>query len=76
MTSVVTEKGTTMEVIIKCSDDNRGGVRIDGTPIEEIVRCAECKHWHKLHGCIKNDDVNLCTNADDFCSYGERKESE
>ena len=45
-------------------------------PSIDIVRCKECKWWHKLHGCIKNDDVNLCTNADDFCSYGERKESE
>lgn len=39
----------------------------------DIVRCEECKWWNKLHGCIKNDDVNLCTNADDFCSYGERR---
>lgn len=45
-----------------------------GEVIGELVRCKECKWWHKLHGCIKNDDVNLCTNADDFCSYGERKE--
>ena len=45
-------------------------------PSIDIVFCKECRWWHKLHGCIKNDDVNLCTNANDFCSYGERKEGE
>jgi len=44
-----------------------------------IVRCRECKHWHKY------DDfqVGSCgyyydrwnERADDFCSRGERRES-
>ena len=60
-----------MEVIIKCSDDNRGNVRIDGTPIEEIVRCKECKLKGKA-----NCAMNFDTRADDFCSYGERDEED
>ena len=49
-----------------------------------VVRCKDCK-WHKL---TDNNETEVCTNkqwdismavypiisADDFCSYGERKE--
>ena len=45
---------------------------------EEIVRCKECK-WAKANGtyqwCGRLDSTARIT-ADDFCSYGERKESE
>ena len=47
----------------------------------DIVRCSECKHWV---GNISEDDgiyedeckwiTEEAPNADDFCSYGERKE--
>ena len=45
-------------------------------PSIEIVRCGECKHWHK------KDDLTYCDRidygygykADDFCSYGSRSE--
>lgn len=49
---------------------------IDAVP---VVRCKDCKHWHT------DDDVGHCDNPDgldnyarpdDFCSYGERKDSE
>ena len=41
----------------------------------DLVRCGECKHWHK------NDELTYCDKidygygykADDFCSYGERR---
>lgn len=44
-----------------------------------VVRCRDCKHWHKdtvfcdymLYG-EASERVNWY--ADDFCSYGERKE--
>ena len=39
----------------------------------DIVRCKECKYYNTLHGCLYHDDINLCTNPDDFCSYGERE---
>ena len=45
----------------------------------EVVRCRECKHWHKetlfcdytLYG-EAQEHVNWYAN--DFCSYGERKD--
>ena len=47
----------------------------------EVVRCRECKHWHKetlfcdytLYG-EAQERVNWY--VDDFCSYGERKDNE
>lgn len=43
----------------------------------EIVRCEECKYW--TGDCTNEiwqsptDDYLPQTNADDFCSYGERR---
>lgn len=47
----------------------------------EVVRCKDCKHWDG-HFCEVHsewpDEYNTgyldYTEADDFCSYGERKE--
>ena len=52
---------------------------IDSAPSIEIIRCKECKYWHKNRK--EGDGMNVfdvCYDfqADDFCSYGERKESE
>ena len=51
---------------------------IDTAPSIDIVRCKECK-WAKANGtyqwCGRLDSTARIT-ADDFCSYGERKESE
>ena len=51
---------------------------IDSAPSIDIVRCKECK-WAKANGtyqwCGRLDSTARIT-ADDFCSYGERKESE
>ena len=49
--------------------------RINEAPSIDIVRCKECKHWHK------KDDLTYCGRVDygygykpdDFCSYGERE---
>lgn len=51
---------------------------VDAIP---VVRCRECKHWHKetlfcdytLYG-EAQERVNWYAN--DFCSYGERKDNE
>lgn len=57
--------------------------RIPHEDVVEVTRCKDCKHW-----CIQEgNDVNqsyFCSRdkmwcmptrkADDFCSYGERKE--
>ena len=53
---------------------------LDAAPAFDLVHCKECKHW-----CYEYDDVGLCVTdvpdidgvqrlADDFCSYGERKD--
>ena len=47
---------------------------IDEAPSIDIVRCKECRYYHQMHGCQKNDDIDLVTNDDDYCSYGERTE--
>ena len=55
-----------------------------------VVRCKDCKHWHKeTSWCTKHsrfiDEYGMAChpwessnwvafNEDDFCSYGERKE--
>jgi len=49
----------------------------------KVVRCKDCKWWggnknteHNNHICNRalNQDVDYWTRADDFCSYGERRE--
>lgn len=54
---------------------------VDGKPASfavGIVRCKDCKHWSEgtgwcdQHSCFDEDEWNMF-NADDFCSYGERK---
>ncbi len=47
-----------------------------------VVRCKDCKYW--IDNSFEDDDLfrecrwrdEETTDADDFCSYGERKESE
>ena len=55
---------------------------IDAVP---VVRCKDCKHW-KAIGVLEQHwecqifcglhDKGYLTGADDFCSYGERREGE
>ena len=46
----------------------------------DIVRCGECKYWQDNNDGYPNPECRWghdeTPNADDFCSYGERKESE
>ena len=50
----------------------------------EVVRCKDCKHWYEPEGvCLKIYSDGAVSpyawqyrNADDFCSYGERKDNE
>ena len=47
------------------------------TPSIDIVRCKECKEWDKNdHECYLDRGGLYFPNADDFCSYGERKSDE
>lgn len=53
-------------------------IDIERAPSIDIVRCRECKYW--MDDRKDEDDMGTCglthyfTNADDFCSYGCRKE--
>ena len=56
---------------------------IDDAPSIDIVRCKECKYGsdNKVYGCMcnhfnDNDWSYHRMYADDYCSYGERKNDE
>ena len=56
-------------------------VTIDDAPSIDIVRCAECKHNYNTainHGKMQPrcDFTDWKLTKNDFCSRGERKESE
>lgn len=46
----------------------------------EVVRCKDCLYWEKGKDyepyCNHFRNMMTDTNADDFCSYGERKKGE
>ena len=46
--------------------------RIKELPSIDIVRCAECNHYTEAEGCLLEE--NSTRQADDFCSYGDRRE--
>lgn len=51
---------------------------VDAVP---VVRCKDCKHWHKdtvFCGYMLYREASERVNwyADDFCSYGERKDGD
>lgn len=53
---------------------------VEDTPtadVVEVVRCKNCKFWDDDERCngIKNGLILEYTNGYDYCSYGERKES-
>ena len=49
-----------------------------------VVLCRQCKHWKKCESsligevmcCTGQGSVHIQKGADDFCSYGERREGE
>ena len=52
---------------------------LKGAPSIDIVRCKECRHRNERCGMGERrwcERLNMSTTPDDFCSYGERKESE
>ena len=40
----------------------------------EVVRCKDCKHLNGEYRCVNWRGLYDYTKADDFCSYGERRE--
>ena len=57
-------------------------VRCNDCKKVEVVRCKDCKHWkcnqntEEWGKCkwISDEQFDVVMNADDFCSYGERRE--
>ena len=47
---------------------------IDTAPTIDIVRCKECKRYEEDSVGWYCDRYKRTMQADDFCSYGERKE--
>ena len=74
--------------VVRCGDKHNEGYTydqvhfaIDDAPSIDIVRCKECKYSSDdgTYGCMCDhfnglDDVYHRMYADDFCSYGERRE--
>ena len=57
--------------------------RIDLTPtadVVEVVRCRDCKYWQDNNGGYPHEECRWgkgeTPDADDFCSYGERRTEE
>ena len=47
--------------------------------VEPVVRCRDCKWWHDWNGeCYAKEAQGFghLWEADDYCSFGERKEGE
>ena len=69
-----------IEMLCYMVDENSDGVEeIMQLPTIDLVRCKECKHWLDGSGLCKHWSKlygSVLTKADDYCSYGERKESE
>lgn len=54
---------------------------LDDADMVRVVRCKECKWWVVVMGENNSDEdylkcpMDKWPNADDYCSYGERKEN-
>ena len=43
--------------------------------LQEVVRCKDCRHWYKkMNKCNRCPSISGNWGANDFCSWGERKE--
>ena len=56
---------------------------MDGADVAEVVRCKDCKNYHKyltIGGffrceCVLNEECVTSVHEMHFCSYGERKDA-
>lgn len=52
--------------------------RVHPADVVEVVRCKDCKYYQDNNDGYPHDECKWCKdetpNADDFCSYGERKD--
>lgn len=62
------------KLVAKYQDEIVPGLREQIESRVEVCRCKDCKHWDKdFNWC---DKKRIHMEADDFCSYGERREGE
>lgn len=52
--------------------------KIESGQLVEVVRCKDCKYWQDNNGGYPHEECRWgheeTPDADDFCSYGERKD--
>ena len=60
-----------MKEVIVPADDL---VCIGKEKLQEVIRCKDCKYWTKPYGWNGFCDRGIPAEADDFCSWAERKE--
>ena len=48
--------------------------KIENAPSIDIVRCKECKYWHNKLCATWSQFRTIETEADDFCSYGDKRD--
>ena len=51
------------------------GMLVNGTPIQELVRCKDCEHYHKGFNCDLMQKP-ITKDGDYFCADGRRRELE
>lgn len=47
---------------------------IDLNPIQELVRCKDCKYWNRKNYRCANVPCVVYRMEDDYCSHAERAE--
>ena len=57
-----------------------GKIKDDEIPaadVVKVVKCKDCRYYRKIYKLCsyRSDKCNVYSNDNDFCSYGERKES-
>lgn len=81
----MTCKGCTHYSVCKFYEDNITDCNQFKNKVDflNVVRCKDCKHCETIVDfigtkffCCKNSANNAQVNADDYCSYGQRKDDE
>ena len=60
------------EIIVRYKDGNDHMAVRGGEYVRDLVRCRDCKHWQYGKDHCALHDMGMW--AEDFCSYGERRE--
>ena len=67
------ELGTFCEVLMRIKD-------FPAADVAPVVRCRDCLYWQDNNGGYPHEECrwgkNETPDADDFCSYGERKDGD